>query len=157
VYTAPTLEGTTACVNAIQAAENTAQNKLPGLRDTLYSGVRSAAPSARVVVIDCPVFYQLDTFRIGLNATSRAKLDDGINILDGVISSAASWHGVALADVRSIFRGGPAVRRRHEVWKSDPFRADRPERAGGGNSCADIHRSDGDRCPQDPAEVGASR
>ena len=61
------LQGTTACVNAVQAAENTAQTTLPGLLDTLYSHIRSAAPSARVVVVGYPVFYQLRTFCLGLS------------------------------------------------------------------------------------------
>jgi lysophospholipase L1-like esterase len=99
------LQGTTACVNAVQAAENTAQSTLPGLLDSLYNGIRAAAPSARVVVVDYPVFYQLDTFCLGLSSTSHAKLDEGINILDGVISAAASRHGFSFADVRSIFVG----------------------------------------------------
>ncbi len=99
------LEGTTACVNAVQNAENIAQTTLPGLLDTLYSAIRSAAPNARVVVVDYPVFYQLDTFCLGLSATSHAKLDEGINILDGVISNAVQRHGFAFGDVRSIFVG----------------------------------------------------
>jgi lysophospholipase L1-like esterase len=99
------LQGTSACVNAVQAAENTAQTTLPGLLDTLYSAVRGAAPSARVVVVDYPVFYQLHTFCIGLSATSHAKLDEGINLLDGIISTAAGNHGFAFADVRSAFVG----------------------------------------------------
>jgi hypothetical protein len=41
-----------------------------------------------VVGVDYPVFYQLNTFCIGLSATFHAKLDGGINLLDGVISSA---------------------------------------------------------------------
>jgi lysophospholipase L1-like esterase len=99
------LQGTSACVNAVQTAENTAQNTLPGLLNTLYNQIRSAAPGARVVVVDYPVFYQLGTFCIGLSATSHAKLDEGINILDGVISTAAHNHGFAFADVRNIFVG----------------------------------------------------
>ena len=99
------LYGTTECVNAVQAAENMAQTQLPGLLDNVYNGIRSAAPNARVVVLDYPVFYQLNTFCIGLSATSRAKIDEGINLLDGVLSSAASRHSFIFADVRSIFVG----------------------------------------------------
>jgi lysophospholipase L1-like esterase len=99
------LYGTTECVNAVQAAENVAQTQLPGLLDRVYNGIRSAAPNARVVVLDYPVFYQLNTFCIGLSATSHAKIDEGINLLDGVLSSAASRHSFTFADVRSIFVG----------------------------------------------------
>jgi lysophospholipase L1-like esterase len=99
------LEGTTACVNAVQAAENIAQTTLPGRLDTTYNGIRSHAPNARVVVLDYPDFYQLGTFCIGLSATSHSKLDEGINVLDGVVSAAASRHGFTFGDVRSIFVG----------------------------------------------------
>ena len=60
---------------------------------------------ARVVVLDYPVFYQLNTFCIGLSATSHAKIDEGINLLDSVISSATSRHGFTFGDVRSAFVG----------------------------------------------------
>ncbi len=99
------LQGTSACVSAVQAAENKAQTQLPGLLNTLYSAISAQAPSARVVVLDYPVFYQLNTFCLGLSATSHAKIDEGINLLDGVLSTAASSHGFRFADVRSIFVG----------------------------------------------------
>jgi lysophospholipase L1-like esterase len=99
------LQGTSSCVAAVQTGENTAQNTLPGLLDTLYSGIRTAAPNARVVVVGYPVFYQLHTFCIGLSEQSHEKLDEGINLLDGVISSAAARHGFAFADVRNAFVG----------------------------------------------------
>jgi lysophospholipase L1-like esterase len=99
------LEGTTQCVAAVQSAENFAQTTLPGRLDTTYNGISSHAPNAHVVVLDYPVFYQLNTFCIGLSATSHAKIDEGINLLDGVISSAASRHGFTFGDVRSAFVG----------------------------------------------------
>jgi lysophospholipase L1-like esterase len=100
------LQGTSACVSAVQSAENTAQNTLPGLLDTTYNGIRSHAPSAKVVVLSYPVFYQLHvTLCIGLSETSRSKIDEGINLLDGVLQSAASRHGFVFADVRSPFVG----------------------------------------------------
>ena len=99
------LQGTTACVNAVQAAENQAQSTLPGLLDTVYNAISARAPNARVVVVDYPVFYQLGTFCIGLSAESHAKIDEGINLLDGIISAAASRHGFRFGDVRSIFIG----------------------------------------------------
>ena len=99
------LQGTDACVAAVQTGENTATNTLPGLLDTLYNAIRSHAPSARVVVLDYPVFYQLGNVCIGLSDTSHAKIDEGINLLDGVLSAAASRHGFRFADVRSIFVG----------------------------------------------------
>lgn len=101
------LQGTTACVNVVQQAENAVQSTLPGQLDTVFNAISSHAPSARVVVLDYPVFYQLgNPLCIGLTETSRAKINEGINLLDGVLSSAAGRHGFAFGDVRSLFAAG---------------------------------------------------
>lgn len=105
VMTTCALQGTSACVAAVQQGENTVQSTLPGALDATFSAITSHAPNARVVVLDYPAFYQLGTFCIGLSATSHAKIDEGINLLDGVISDAASRHGFRFVDVRSIFVG----------------------------------------------------
>ena len=99
------LQGTSACVNAVQNAENIAQSSLPGWLDNVYNAISARAPNAIVVVVDYPVFYQLGTFCVGLSAESRAKINEGINLLDGIISSAAARHGFRFGDVRSIFVG----------------------------------------------------
>lgn len=105
IMTTCVLSGETQCVAAIQTAENTAQTQLPGKLANVYNGIKSRSPSARVVVLDYPVFYQLDTFCVGLSATSRAKLDEGINILDDVIKTATANAGFKFGDVRSIWIG----------------------------------------------------
>lgn len=106
IMTTCVLSGTTECVAAVQAAENRAQSQLPGLLDSVYNGISARAPNARVVVLGYPVFYQLGTaFCVGLSETSRAKIDEGINLVDGVIRAAAQRHGFVFADVRSIFVG----------------------------------------------------
>jgi lysophospholipase L1-like esterase len=100
------LQGTSACVAAVNSAETFAQNTLPGLLNTTYNNIRSHAPNAHVVVIGYPVFYQLDTLCIGLSATSHAKIDEGINLIDGIIQTAATAHSdFGFADVRNIFVG----------------------------------------------------
>ena len=99
------LDGTSACVAAVQQAENFGNTTLPGLLDTTYNGIRSHAPNATVVVLGYPVFYQLGTFCIGLSSTSRAKIDEGINLIDGIIGAAAARHGFTFGDVRNIFVG----------------------------------------------------
>jgi lysophospholipase L1-like esterase len=100
------LQGTTQCVAAVQAAESYAQTTLPGRLDATYDAISSRAPSAEVVVLSYPVFYQLNvTFCIGLSETSRAKINEGINLIDGVIQAAAARHGFTFADVRSRFVG----------------------------------------------------
>jgi hypothetical protein len=105
IMTTCALQGTSACVSAVQSAENTANASLGGWLDTTYNGIRAHAPNATVVVLDYPVFYQLNTFCIGLSATSHAKIDEGINLVDGIISAAAARHGFVFGDVRNIFVG----------------------------------------------------
>jgi len=105
IMTTCALQGTDACVAAVDQAEQTAKNDLPGKLDTTYDGISQHAPNARVVVLDYPVFYQLGTTCVGLSEKSHEKIDEGINLLDGIISDAASRHGFAFADVRDIFVG----------------------------------------------------
>lgn len=99
------LQGTDACVAAVADAENKAQSELPGSLDGVFDGISSRAPNAHVVVLDYPVFYQLNTTCVGLSDESHRKIDEGINLLDGVIADAASRHGFTFADVRDIFVG----------------------------------------------------
>jgi lysophospholipase L1-like esterase len=105
IMTTCVLYGTTECVAAVQAAEDKANSTLPGLLDNVYNGIRARSPGARVVVVGYPVFYQLNTFCVGLSAESRAKINEGVNVVDGVIATAAARHGFPFADVRSAFVG----------------------------------------------------
>ncbi len=108
------LDGTTTCVNEINAAENTARTQLPGWLNTLYNQIRAKSPYARVVVLSYPRFYDLSAswYCLGLSGTSRSKINEGADVLDGVIQTAASGHGFVLADVRSRFAAG------HEICDS---------------------------------------
>jgi lysophospholipase L1-like esterase len=99
------LGSTDDCVAAVDTAEAYARNTLPGSLDTLYGDIRSHAPNARVVVLDYPVFYQLGTFCVGLSDTDHQKIDEGINVLDGVLQTAAQQHGFSFGDVRGSFVG----------------------------------------------------
>jgi hypothetical protein len=104
--------GTSTCVSEVNAAENQARTVLPGKLDTVYNNIRSHAPSARVVVLSYPRFYDDKWYCVGLSSTSRNKINEGADVLDGVISSAAGRHGFAFADVRSSFASG------HEICDS---------------------------------------
>lgn len=108
------LYGTTTCVNEINAAENTARTQLPGWLDTLYHQIRAKSPSARVVVAGYPRFYDLSAswYCLGLSTTSRTKINEGADVLDGVIQAAAGRHGFVFADVRARFASG------HEICDS---------------------------------------
>ncbi len=105
IMTTCVLQGEAQCVAAVQAAQNKARTELPAKLANVYNGIKNRAPSARVVVVGYPVFYQLGTVCIGLSATSRAKINEGINLLDEIIKTAATGAGFRFADVRSIFVG----------------------------------------------------
>nr|WP_202447742.1 SGNH/GDSL hydrolase family protein [Streptomyces sp. SID5468] len=96
------------CLNAINSAEDKARNQLPGILDTLYGDIRSAAPGAHVVVVGYPEFYDLANSSgcVGLDNTKRTALDDAADVLDGVISDAVSRQsGFTFTDVRGGFSG----------------------------------------------------
>ena len=103
------LYGTDTCVSEVNAAENTARTQLPGWLDTTYNGIRSHAPNAKVVVLDYPRFYHDLWYCVGLSSTSRDKINEGADVLDGVIQSAASRHGFAFGDVRPAFANGHEI------------------------------------------------
>jgi lysophospholipase L1-like esterase len=98
------LKSTTTCVNTVTAAEKYATGTLPGLLNTTLADIRVHAPNAKIVVLDYPVFYDLGAWLcLGLSGTDHTTLDNGINILDGVIKAAAVRNGDTFADVRSQF------------------------------------------------------
>ncbi|HEY2167162.1 MAG TPA: SGNH/GDSL hydrolase family protein [Jatrophihabitantaceae bacterium] len=107
--------GTDTCVSEVNTAENTARNQLPGWLDTTYNGIRSHAPTATVVVVDYPRFYHDLWYCVGLSSTSRNKINEGADVLDGVISAAATRHGFRFADVRPAFGNG------HEICDSNSW------------------------------------
>ncbi|MCU1657404.1 MAG: secreted hydrolase [Pseudonocardiales bacterium] len=102
--------GTDTCVSEVNAAENTARTQVPGWLDAAYNGIRGRAPSAKVVVLSYPRFYDTSVwFCIGLSTTSRNKINEGADVLDGVVRSAALRHGFTFADVRSRFAAGHEI------------------------------------------------
>ena len=111
------LRGTSTCVSEVSAAEAAAQTTLPGKLDAVYSRIASAAPSARVVVLDYPRFYDTSVWWcLGLSTTSRTKIDEGADVLDGVIAAAAARHSFTFADVRSRFAGGHEICDGSQSW-----------------------------------------
>jgi lysophospholipase L1-like esterase len=110
------LYSTDTCVSEVNAAENTARTQLPGWLDTVYNNIRSHAPNAHVVVLGYPRFYHVGVwYCVGLSDTARSKINEGADVLDGVISAAASRHGFSFGDVRSAFANG------HEICDSDSW------------------------------------
>ena len=100
------LDSTDDCVSAVQSAEDYANAHLAGLLDTVYSDISARAPSAHVVVLTYPDFYDLGpAVCVGLSDTAHAKIDEGIDLADSIISDTASSHGFTVGDVRDQFLG----------------------------------------------------
>lgn len=95
-----------ACVNAVNNAKNIATTRLPGRLSSLFSTIRSKAPSAHVVVLDYPHLYiTRDAGCIGLSHTKHVALNSGADTIDGVIANGASRARYTFADVRGRFSG----------------------------------------------------
>ncbi|MEO6885578.1 MAG: SGNH/GDSL hydrolase family protein [Jatrophihabitantaceae bacterium] len=106
------LYSTSTCVSELNAAEAKARGSLPGWLDTVYNAIRSHAPNAKVVVVGYPRFYHNVWYCVGLSSTDRNKINEAADVLDGVVSTAASRHGFKFADVRAAFANG------HEICDS---------------------------------------
>ncbi len=104
---------TSRCVSAVNQAENLVATQLPGELDSVLNAIRADAPSARVVVLGYPEFYDRSKSAgcIGLSTTDRTDLNQGAHQLDGAIQAAAARHGAVFVDVRGAFAG-------HEICDS---------------------------------------
>ncbi|MEO9138697.1 MAG: SGNH/GDSL hydrolase family protein [Jatrophihabitans sp.] len=100
------------CVSEINAAEADARASLSTKLVTLFGHITSRAPSARLVVLNYPHFYDLAKSCFGLSKTKRAKINEATDVLASVLSSAASRAGAKFADVRPAFSG-------HEICDSN--------------------------------------
>jgi lysophospholipase L1-like esterase len=108
-----TLGSDDACVDRVNEAADFAQTTLAGRLDDTYAAIRSAAPSAQVVVLGYPHFYQVPgSCSVGLSDVKRTAIDGGADTLDGVISDRASAAGFTFVDVRGAFSG-------HEICSDD--------------------------------------
>ena len=109
------LHSDSACATAVNNAENFARNTLPGLLNNLFGAMKSRAPSAHFVALDYPHLYTTnDTFCIGLSHADHVALNGAADVIDGVISTAASNAGFTFADVRGQFAG-------HELCSGDEW------------------------------------
>jgi lysophospholipase L1-like esterase len=116
VMTNCVLYSTATCVSDVDAAENQARTVLPAKLDAVYSAIRAHAPNARVVVLDYPRLYHVGVwYCIGLSDTARSKINEGADVLDGVIATEAAKYGFSFADVRPAFAAG------HEICDSNSW------------------------------------
>ncbi len=100
------LDSESACLSAVAAAKNYANNTLPGQLDTVYAAIHAKAPNAHVVVLGYPHLYQLGgNCILGIGDTKRAAINGAADTLDAVAAKRAANAGFAFGDVRSAFSG----------------------------------------------------
>jgi hypothetical protein len=100
------LDSTSACTSAVAADEQIVATTLPGRLNTMLADIRAKAPSAKVVVLDYPEFYDLSkSICLGLSRTDHKALDGAADTLDAALQTAAAAAGDTFADVRSQFSG----------------------------------------------------
>ncbi|RPK40039.1 SGNH/GDSL hydrolase family protein [Streptomyces sp. ADI93-02] len=109
------LQSEATCVARVNTAVSEMQNSLPGRLDSLYSGIRSRAPQAHVVVLGYPRFYQLSGSCIaGLTETERGAINNASDVLNGVLAKRAADAGFTYSSVVDEFTG-------HELCSGDAW------------------------------------
>jgi lysophospholipase L1-like esterase len=100
------LSSTSKCESSVAAGEKVIAQTLPGRLTTMLSGIRAHAPSAKVVVLGYPEFYDLKaSFCLGLSSADHKALDGAADQLDVALQTAAASAGDTFADVRGQFSG----------------------------------------------------
>lgn len=106
------------CIAAVDAAEYFARSELPGRLSRTYAAIRAAAPNARVIVLGYPRLFDLApgcADPLAPNLTRRAKLNEGADVIDGVIyKTVVQQPGFEFVDVRNRFDG-------HGVCSAEPW------------------------------------
>ncbi|MEU3833269.1 SGNH/GDSL hydrolase family protein [Streptomyces microflavus] len=103
------------CISSVNTAVGEMNNSLPGKLDSLYGSIRSGAPSAQVVVLGYPRFYQLSGSCIaGLTEAERTAINDASDVLNGVLAKRAADAGFIFSSVVDEFTG-------HELCSGDAW------------------------------------
>lgn len=103
------------CAGVLAATRNTVSRTLPGRLDALYSQIAAGAPHAHVIVTGYPQLFtpEYGSF-LGASDAEEQALNDGADLLNGVIAHAAAEHGFQFVDVTKRFLG-------HGVNAPDPW------------------------------------
>ncbi|MFS8101821.1 SGNH/GDSL hydrolase family protein [Lentzea alba] len=103
VMTTCTLNGDKSCEKRVGKARDFARDQLPGRLDATYAAIKTAAPSAQLVVLGYPRLFTPDDGCRTLSVRKRQALNDAADELSGVIAAAASRAGARYVDVREAF------------------------------------------------------
>jgi lysophospholipase L1-like esterase len=94
------------CAGAISLVRTAITSLLPGLLDGVYAQVSSAASHAYVVVVGYPRLFSPEFGDyLGASSDEQQALNDGADLLNGVIANAAAAHGFQFVDVTQRFDG----------------------------------------------------
>ncbi|PVE13849.1 SGNH/GDSL hydrolase family protein [Streptomyces scopuliridis] len=106
VMTTCVLQSEATCLNRVAQARAFVDSTLPGNLNSVYTAIRSKAPSARVVVLGYPRFYQLNgTCVTGLSEKERAAINGASDYLNAATAKRAADYGFTFADVAGAFTG----------------------------------------------------
>lgn len=95
------------CAGAVAGAQNYIRNTLPASLGTLYSRIRSAAPSAKVVVVGYPKLFMGEDCNAAtwFSPSDEAILNDTAVLLNNTTASRASAAGFSYVNPISRFTG----------------------------------------------------
>ncbi|CAM5739453.1 Lipase 1 OS=Streptomyces microflavus OX=1919 GN=Smic_13790 PE=4 SV=1 [Streptomyces microflavus] len=100
------LQSESTCLSRIATARAYVDSTLPGRLDSVYNAIKAKAPSARVVVLGYPRFYQLGGSCVaGLSERERTAINGASDYLNAATAKRAADHGFAFGDVRTTFTG----------------------------------------------------
>jgi lysophospholipase L1-like esterase len=107
---------TLGCQSQINTTNNQIATQLPAKLDATYAAIRSAAPSARVVVLGYPRVFANRTCSAatGITLDEESQLNGVADNLDNVIKARAQAAGFTYADPNPGFSG-------HDVCASTPY------------------------------------
>ncbi|MEU0525640.1 SGNH/GDSL hydrolase family protein [Streptomyces niveus] len=106
VMTTCVLSSEASCVARVNQARAYVDTTLPAQLDSVYNAISAKAPSAQVVVIGYPRFYQLNgTCVVGMTETERAAINGAANHINALLAKRAADHGYRYADVTGPFTG----------------------------------------------------
>ncbi|MET9918547.1 SGNH/GDSL hydrolase family protein [Streptomyces sp. NPDC006435] len=109
------LQSETTCLDRIATARSFVDTTLPGNLDSVYSAISAKAPSARVVVLGYPRFYEIGgSCAAGLSDKVRSAINSAADHLNEATAKRAADHGFAFADVAGRFTG-------HEICSSNSW------------------------------------
>jgi hypothetical protein len=103
------------CLSRIEQAKNFVTTSFSGLLDKVYSGIKSRAPQAQVIVVGYPRFYEDGAQCSGnVSEVKRKAINAGVDLVVTVVESRSKAAGFAFQDMRPVFAG-------HGVCSAKPW------------------------------------